>query len=186
MHEKKKICRFDCFGRGAGSFLSQALTLSAVLMVTRTTSQVNSSASSWSTLRTAQKLEAALLTTSDHSRAVVAAAEQMAEGVVLEVDDVSKLQGVSKSKQGDATLHTIKAWEQRFALRREVIVREALHRWWSTLVATIRPSFAEGDAIVLDEPTYVRLYKMMSHALATQEDEPYSEVRRALPSLRPA
>lgn len=129
----------------------------------------------WDSLRIAQKLQNPLLEKLDQTRATTAAAEKVAEGVVLEIDDASMLQTLAKSQQGDASLHTVKAWEQRFAMRRAPSVRDALHEWWSTIVRTISLRFKDGDEVCVDEQTYLRLYRLIYQALAWMEGEDYDE-----------
>lgn len=129
----------------------------------------------WDSLRIAQKLQNPLLEKLDQTRATTAAAEKVAEGVVLEIEDASVLQTLAKSQQGDASLHTVKAWEQRFAMRRAPSVRDALHAWWSIVVRTISSRFKEGEEVFVDEGTYMRLYRLVFQALAWMEGEDYDE-----------
>ena len=130
----------------------------------------------WHGLKMAQMLQNPLLDSYDHNRAVAAAAEQVAAGVVMEVDDAETLKTISLNAQGDASLHTVKAWEQRYAMRRAPPVREVLHRWWMAVVKTTGPSFAEGEEVVVSSDFFLRLYKIIFEVLALRDGDTYDEV----------
>ena len=54
------------------------------------------------------------------ARTASASTDEMAqrEGIVFEVDSVDKLQAIDKAHQANRSVHTLEAWEKRFALRR--------------------------------------------------------------------
>ena len=98
------------------------------------------------------------------------------EGIVFEVDSVDKLQAIDKAHQANRSVHTLEAWEKRFALRRSKLVREALHEWWLTVLRTISPAFAHMAKLpFLDKASYVRLIVLLCAALNRLEGDEEDE-----------
>jgi hypothetical protein len=129
----------------------------------------------WYGMRTARQATVNLTAELDTVRAMRAAAEELADGVVMVVEDQTCLSGLSRYNQADATMHTLEAWEKRFALRRTPEVRESLHAWWMTALRTVRNETAEGELPELRKASYVKIYKLLFRALAQAEGEEYDE-----------
>ena len=109
-------------------------------------------------------------------RARTAAFTEHVEGVVFEVDEPDKLDSVAWEKQADSTMHTLEAWEKRFALRRHAQVREVLHNgWWMTALRTLQAQSPEAESPILDKTSYTRIYKLLFRALARTAKEKYIE-----------
>ena len=111
----------------------------------------------------------------EKTRARAAFNEEAAEGVVMEVSDKADLKAIDKYHQADASMHTLEAWERRFALRRDKDVRQALHLWWTAALRTIQAENPEIEIPVLDKETYIRIYKLIFRALAKEVREKYDE-----------
>ena len=128
--------------------------------------------SNWAHLSKAHKHTVAIDIAHDHRRAVERN-KNVADGVQFEVKDSKTLNQLDMNLQADATLNTVAAWESRLALRRSVPVREALHKWWSVVLKTIGDRFDDGEVPFLDEPTFMRLCKMMYKVIdnTATEDE---------------
>jgi hypothetical protein len=112
------------------------------------------------------------------ARTASASTDEMAqrEGIVFEVDSVDKLQAIDKAHQANRSVHTLEAWEKRFALRRSKLVREALHEWWLTVLRTISPAFAHMAKLpFLDKASYMRLIVLLCAALNRLEGDEEDE-----------
>ena len=93
----------------------------------------------------------------------------------MEVSDKADLKAIDKYHQADASMHTLEAWERRFALRRDKDVRQALHLWWTAALRTIQAENPEIEIPVLDKETYIRIYKLIFRALAKEVREKYDD-----------
>ena len=112
------------------------------------------------------------------ARTASASTDEMAqrEGIVFEVDSVDKLQAIDKAHQANRSVHTLEAWEKRYALRRSKLVREALHEWWLTVLRTISPAFTHMAKLpFLDKASYVRLIVLLCAALNRLEGDEEDE-----------
>lgn len=95
---------------------------------------------------------------------------------MTEVSSAEELKNLSRAQQADLSFNTLEAWEQRIALRRHPVVREALHNWWLAVLATLRPGLAEGEVVpVVDKATYIKIYEKIFCELAEQDGEVYDE-----------
>ena len=107
-------------------------------------------------------------------RAEAAFREDHADDVVFQVNEGEDLRNVAWEKQADAAMHTLDAWEKRFALRRDPQVREVLHTgWWMTALRTLQAQAPDSDFTIMDKASYVRIYKLLFRALAGFSKEKY-------------
>jgi len=101
------------------------------------------------------------------------------EGIVFEANSANELRAIDKAHQANRSVHSLEAWEKRFALRRNKLVREALHEWWMTLLCTIKPAFNgygdESALPVLDKANHVRLIVQVCAALNRLEGDEEDE-----------
>ena len=122
-----------------------------------------------------QNQSASMSLSVERNRAKAAFNAEVAEGVVMEVESATDLKSVNKYNQADASMHTLDAWEKRFALRRDKQVRQALHLWWMAALRTIQSEQPDEPFPVLDKSTYLRIYKLVFRALAKEVSEKYDE-----------
>ena len=100
------------------------------------------------------------------------------EGIIFEANSANELRAIDKAHQANRSVHSLEAWEKRFALRRNKLVREALHEWWMTLLCTIKPAFIYGDESAppfLDKTNHVRLIVQVCAALNRLEGDEEDE-----------
>ena len=131
----------------------------------------------WVELSKAQHVQTMMSETFDHARAAALAAREIDARVVTQVEHPSQLASVAYHDQGDVTLNTLQAWEQRLALRRARRVREALHAWWTTALQTLWHEGycpADGEAAMLDEMAYKKIYMRVCHAMALSSGEEFN------------
>mgnify|MGYP001488751215 CR=1 FL=1 len=80
-------------------------------------------------------------------------------------------------QQGDATMYTEEALRARAALRHDAAVLEALHSWWTTALQTLWHEGycpADGEAAMLDEMAYKKIYMRVCHAMALSSGEEFN------------
>ena len=101
-----------------------------------------------------------------------------ATGFVGEVEDASQLEGVKLWEQGDATMYSQEALDERYQLRRVPEVRQMLNAWWGSVQELLEASGLETNRLYEREYKIVfgKIYKLMMPA----EDYDVAEARVAV------
>lgn len=124
----------------------------------------------WSSISKAHSNATRIHCGSDNQRARLRAAQEAA-GVTFEVTSASELEALDVSMQGDATMHTVEAWEARLAIRRSPSIRSALHEWWTAILRTIGDRFSDGEVPHLDQETFLRVCQSVYGVLDEDADD---------------
>ena len=99
-------------------------------------------------------------------------------GFVGEVEDASQLEGVKLWEQGDATMYSQEALDERYQLRHVPEVRQMLLAWWGSVQELLEASGLETNRLYEREYKIVfgKIYKLMMPA----EDYDVAEARAAV------
>lgn len=145
----------------------------------------------WAQMRLANSTSIIAQRRMDRVRAANAAAGikdiVASKGIVFEVDNASQLKGLDKHHQANKSMQSLACFEERFALRRNKLVRGALHEWWMSVLNTICPPDDDTSHLspkekrdkampFLTKDSFVRIVVMVCEALAAQEGDEHDEV----------